>query len=195
MLARARSRAAAAGRGVVRRIDLVEGDAPDVRVPGRGSFRLAFVALNSLFMLADASGPASGRARPWPTISPPGGLAVVDVWLPDADDLARYDGRLVLEYIRRDPGDRVDRDARSASALHDAATATVTLTTIYDEGEPGAPAVRWIRRDDAPSRRAPTSCRASAEAAGLGGRTRGRRLRPRSARSGRRPGDPRRRQP
>ena len=33
----------------------------------------------------------------------PGGLAVVDAWLPDADDLARYDGRLVLEWVREDP--------------------------------------------------------------------------------------------
>ena len=33
----------------------------------------------------------------------PGGLAVVDVWLPDAEDLARFDGRVILEWPRRDP--------------------------------------------------------------------------------------------
>ena len=76
----------------------------------------------------------------------PGGLAVVDVWLPDADDLARYDGRVILEYPRRDPetGHFV---TKVASATHDAATGTVALTTIYEEGDPGEPARRWIRQD------------------------------------------------
>ena len=36
----------------------------------------------------------------------PGGLAIVDAWLPDAEDLARYDGRLVLEWVRERPRDR-----------------------------------------------------------------------------------------
>ncbi len=76
----------------------------------------------------------------------PGGRAVVDVWLPDADDLARFDGRIVLEYPRRDPqGGQVV--TKIGSAVHDAASATVRLTTIYEEGEPGAPAVRWLRED------------------------------------------------
>jgi hypothetical protein len=76
----------------------------------------------------------------------PGGIAVVDVWLPDADDLARYDGRLILEYARDDPetGHTV---LKTGAAIHDAATQTVTLTTIFDEGDPGEPAARWIRRD------------------------------------------------
>ena len=47
----------------------------------------------------------------------PGGLAVVDVWLPDAEDLARFDGRVILEWIRADPktGDLVTK-AGSAHA-------------------------------------------------------------------------------
>ena len=82
---------------------------------------------------------AGGRARA-------GGVAVVDIWLPDATDLARYDQRLLLDYIRTDPasGHTV---TKTVAALHDAATATVLLTAIYDEGPPGGPAVRWIRRD------------------------------------------------
>ena len=73
-------------------------------------------------------------------------MAVVDLWLPDATDLARYDQRLLLDYIRTDPasGRTV---TKTVAALHDAATATVLLTSIYDEGLPGAPTVRWIRRD------------------------------------------------
>ena len=63
----------------------------------------------------------------------PGGLAVVDVWLPDADDLARFDGRLILEYERtiRRPGALV---TKVAAAQHDAASGIVNLTTIYEEG-------------------------------------------------------------
>ena len=85
----------------------------------------------------------------------PGGLAVVDVWLPDAEDLARYDGRLGLEYVRRDPetGPDVDQDRER---LHDAAPGPSTLTAIFDEGRQGEPANRWIRHDRSGSS-APTS--------------------------------------
>ena len=68
----------------------------------------------------------------------PGGLAVVDVWLPDAEDLARFDGRIVLEWPRLDPetGAIV---TKTDSAQHDASSATVTLTTIFEEGGQGEP--------------------------------------------------------
>ena len=36
---------------------------------------------------------------------------------------------------------------KAGSAQHDAASATVTLTTIFEEGGQGAPARRWVRRD------------------------------------------------
>ena len=39
----------------------------------------------------------------------PGGLAVVDAWLPDADDLSRYDGRLVARVGPPGPGHRAAR--------------------------------------------------------------------------------------
>ena len=56
--------------------------------------------------------PSARRSRRSPRTSRPGGLAVVDVWLPDADDLARFDGRLILEWPRTDPetGARRDQD-------------------------------------------------------------------------------------
>jgi SAM-dependent methyltransferase len=145
MLDRARVRAAAAGRKAERRLRLIEGDARDVRLPEAGRFALAFIALNSLMLLSDV---ASQRAvvRTLAGHLEPGGLVVVDVWIPDATDLGRYDGRTVLEYARRDPetGRLV---TKVGSALHDAATATVVLSTIYEEGDPGEPAVRWFRRD------------------------------------------------
>ena len=56
----------------------------------------------------------------------PGGLAAVDAWLPDATDLARYDGRLHLEYLRRD-AERGLWVTKSAAAQHDGATGTITI--------------------------------------------------------------------
>jgi hypothetical protein len=76
----------------------------------------------------------------------PEGVAVVDVWLPDGDDLARFDGRLMLEYGRDDPGSGA-AVTKIGSAQHDAATQSVTLTTIYEESRPGTAASRWLRRD------------------------------------------------
>ena len=76
----------------------------------------------------------------------PGGLAVVDVWLPDADDLARFDGRLILEYERNDP-DSNALVTKVAAAQHDAPSGIVNLTSIYEEGDQGSSAARFVRRD------------------------------------------------
>ena len=161
MLARARGRAAAAG-SLAGRLDLVEGDATAIRLPGR--FRLAFVGLNSLLVFGGRAAQAA-TLRTLAEHLEPGGLAVVDVWLPDADDLARYDGRLILEYARADPetGRTV---VKTSAAFHDAATQTVTLTSIFDEAEQGAAPVRWVRTDRIRLVGA-DELRALAEAAGL----------------------------
>jgi len=145
MLARARRRAEAAGPATARRLRFVEADVRGLRLPDAGSYRLAFVPLNAILLLATRV----AQAACWETLAAhlaPGGLAAVDAWLPDAGDLARYDGRLHLEHVRPDPetGRWV---AKVAAAHHDAATQTVTLTTFYDEGDPGEPPSRWIRRD------------------------------------------------
>ncbi len=164
MLDRARRRAEAAGAAVASRIDLVLGDAAALDPGLERRFRLAFIGLNSILLLPSR---AAQRAA-WGALAAhlePGGLAVVDTWLPDAHDLARYDGRLHLEYHRPDPetGRWV---TKTAAAQHDAATQTVALTTIYEEGDPGEPAGRWVRRDVV---RLVTveELRAMAEAAGL----------------------------
>jgi hypothetical protein len=36
---------------------------------------------------------------------------------------------------------------KAASAEHDASSASVTLTSIFEEGGQGASPVRWVRRD------------------------------------------------
>jgi SAM-dependent methyltransferase len=145
MLARARRRAEASGPGVVTALELVEADLTDVALPAAGTFQLGFIGLNSLFLLATRDAQRAAF-RTLASHLAPGGLAVADVWLPDGDDLARFDGRLTLEYDRLDP-DTGRRVTKSAAAQHDASSAIVTLTSIYEEGADGAAAVRWVRRD------------------------------------------------
>jgi SAM-dependent methyltransferase len=162
MLARARARAASAGPDVGARLELVEGDARGLRRAER--YRLAFVALNSLLTFGDRSDQAAAIQTLADHLEP-GGIGVVDVWLPDAEDLARYDGRLILEYTRADPetGRTV---VKTGAALHDAASQTIQLTTIYDEGGQGEAPARWLRSDRIRLVGA-DELRAAAEAAGL----------------------------
>ena len=102
--------AEAAGQSRPRRLELVEADLLDLDLPTAGTFALAFIALNSLFLLATRDAQRRRVPDDRRRTSRPGGLAVVDVWLPDADDLARFDGRLILEYDRARPRDRQRRD-------------------------------------------------------------------------------------
>ena len=144
MLRRAQRRATAAGRSVAARLELIEADLLTIRLDARDGFRLAFIALNSLLVVGDRR----AQARAFEALARDlthDGLAVVDIWQPDADQLARYDGRLGLEYVRRDAatGSVV---TKTASARHDA-SGRVELTGIYDEGRPGEPPVRWVRED------------------------------------------------
>jgi SAM-dependent methyltransferase len=144
MLARARSAAQGAGRATARRLSLVEADATGYRHPDAGTFGLAFVALGSLLLMPDrrAQRDAIGTLA---VHLAPGGIAVVDVWLHDASDLARFDGRLSLEWVREDDAGR--SVAKSMSARHDAASGSVELTTIFEAGRHGEAPARWIRVD------------------------------------------------
>ncbi len=113
----------------------------------------------------------------------PGGLAVVDAWLADADDLSRYDGRLSLEWVREEPG--TGRTVtKTASAIYDPASSVVRLTTIFEAAAPGEAAARWVRVDRLRIV-GPDDLVAFAEAAGLRRRGAGRRLRARPAGAGR----------
>jgi len=151
MLDRARVRARALpqvagdGRGRIGHLELIEGDMADLRLPTTGSFALAFIALNS-FLVLPTRAAQQAAMRTMAEHLAPGGLAVVDVWIPDAEDLGRFDGRISLEWPRLDPetGAIV---TKAGSAQHDAVSATVTLTTIFEEGVQGAPVRRWVRRD------------------------------------------------
>lgn len=145
MLARARDRVRSKGSAAGARLELVEADVIGLALPGAGSFKLAFIALNTLFLLATRTAQREAFATMGRHLAP-GGLAVVDVWLPDADDLARFDGRLILEYERSDPASD-HLITKVAAASHDAASGVVSLTVVFDEGPQGAAPVRYVRRD------------------------------------------------
>jgi SAM-dependent methyltransferase len=143
MLDRARRRAVdIAGAD---RLTFLEADLVGLRLPDAGSFGLAFIALNSIMVLPSREAQRAAL-RTLADHLAPGGLAVVDAWQPDATDLARFDGQVILEWPRLDPetGRIV---TKVASALHDAASATVSMTTIFEESGQGEPPRRWVRQD------------------------------------------------
>lgn len=165
MLERARTAWARAVRGAAPggRLELVEGDLVEVDLGAR--FAFAFIGLNSLFLLATRDRQAAAVAALARHLRP-GGLAAIDVWLPHPDDLALYDGRLVVEWQRDDPetGERV---AKLHSARFESATGEVELSVWFEAwpADGGTP-YRTARRDRL--RFVPASeLAAMAEAAGL----------------------------
>ena len=164
MLSRARTAADAAGASVARRVRLVRDDARTVRLEDAGTFALAVIPLNSVFIMGSRADQAAAVATLAAHLAPDG-LAMLDAWLPDAEDLARYDGRLVLEWTRVDPatGRTV---TKTGSAIYEAASSSVRLTTVFEEGRQGEPPVRWVRVDRL-RLVTPDELAAFAEAAGL----------------------------
>lgn len=152
MLARARRRwqaaqGAASEAGPVPdggSLELIEADLLEIDLGAR--FGLVILALNSLLLLAEAE----RQARALKAIARHlrrDGLAVVDVWLPPVDDLAAYDGRLLVEWTRNDEetGERV---SKSSSATFDTATSAVELLTFFDAWPAGGGALRRVDRLD-----------------------------------------------
>jgi SAM-dependent methyltransferase len=144
MLARARDRATRA-RLLEDRLELVEADLLDLRLADAGRHALVFVALNSIMLLATREAQRAAF-RAMAAHLRPGGIAVVDAWLPDAEDLGRFDGRVFLEWVRIEPSSGAVV-TKTGSALHDASTGTLALTAIFDEAAQGEGTRRWIRQD------------------------------------------------
>src|SRR5664279_4195726 len=148
MLARLRDRLAATAIGqpdVAGRLHPVQADLIGLKLAGDPQFGLAILALNSILLL-DSREKQRAAIETMARHLAPGGVAVVDVWLPAADELARYDGRLSLEYVRIDPETHLVV-TKTASAEHEPTRGRVDLTAIYDEGEQGGPIRRWVRHD------------------------------------------------
>jgi SAM-dependent methyltransferase len=149
MMARGRARLAAAGRGVAGRVQLIEADmteaADEPGVQAGGPYQLAILALNSILILTT---PARQRAalRAMAQALAPGGVAVVDAWLPVPADLTAFDGRLSLDWLRTDPETGLEV-TKSSAAWFDPTSRLVTLITTFEEGAPGTAPVRWTRQD------------------------------------------------
>jgi SAM-dependent methyltransferase len=149
MLARARARIAVAGARARGRIELIEGDLTEAHTNAavlmHGPYQLAMLALNSILIL---NTPARQRAalRAMAGLLAPGGLAVVDTWIPVPADLTAFDGRLSLDWLRTDPetGNEV---TKQSAAWFDPVSRVVTLVTLFDEGRPGQAPIRWTRTD------------------------------------------------
>ncbi|HTS15559.1 MAG TPA: methyltransferase domain-containing protein [Candidatus Sulfotelmatobacter sp.] len=145
MLARAAARWTAAGGRAAGTLDLVTADLLTVELGAH--FRLAFLALNSLFLMGTYER-QTAAVHALARHLRPGGLAVVDVWLPSADELAAYDARLALEWLRLDDAG-THQVAKQGSARLDTAAATVTLTTVFDRWPvDGGPLERLARTDE-----------------------------------------------
>jgi SAM-dependent methyltransferase len=127
------------------RVTAVQADLIGLDLPKGRTFRLAILALNSILLL-DSRESQKAALETLARHLLPGGVAVVDVWLPSADELSRYDGRLSLEYVRPDPETDLTV-VKTASAAHEPARGRVDLTVIYEEGAPGEPPRRWVRQD------------------------------------------------
>jgi SAM-dependent methyltransferase len=148
MLVRARTRAEREGPATAARLELIEADILDpldAHLQRHRGFRLAILALNSILLLAGHD--EQRRAiRAMAGLLAPGGLAVIDAWQPDVRELAQFDGRLSLEWLRRDPESGRDV-AKLMAAWYDGTARVVTLTTFFDEAAPGESPRRWTRSD------------------------------------------------
>ncbi len=144
MLARARDSWAAAqpvaGGGT---LDLVEADITNLDLKPR--FGLVILGLNTLLLLRDREAQLAALKNMARHLAP-SGRAVVDVWLPTPEDLVLYDGRLVLDWLRRDEatGDWV---SKTTSARFDSATQTATVTSFYDAWQGSGQVKRTVRDD------------------------------------------------
>ena len=145
MLDRARARGAAGLAGTGGSLKLVDADIVGLALPEGATFGFGYLALNSLMTFGTRAAQQAAIQALGDHLDP-GGIAAIDVWLPDAEDLARYDGRLILEWTRTEPttGAFV---TKTGSAQYDSATGTVALTSLFEEGAQGAPPARWVRHD------------------------------------------------
>jgi SAM-dependent methyltransferase len=109
---------------------LVEQDALAMEI-GR-KFDLVILGFNSLLVMGNGHAATQRSALEAMTRHlADDGRAVIDTWLPDAEDLEVYDGRTVREWTRRDPesGEQV---TKSVSATFDPLTRRATIETHFD---------------------------------------------------------------
>jgi SAM-dependent methyltransferase len=159
MLERASLRAnrSTGGEAVVGRLWWLQADLVDVDraweaaaagedVARPGTFGLAILAVGSILLLRDR-GTQRAAIDTMARLLAPGGVAVVDAWLVPEAERTSYDGSLTLEWVRQDPETGLTV-TKLASGRYDPGERRISLTTVFDEGRPGEPVVRWRRTDE-----------------------------------------------
>ena len=144
-------------------LELIESDLLALERDAR--WALVIIALNSLALLATRERQAAAL-RVVARHLRPGGLAVVDVWLPDAADLGLYDGRLNLEWQRTEPGTG-ELVAKIDAGRLDLPTGQVQLDSWFDAWPVDGGPVSRVSRTDHLRLVSAGELAAMAEAAGL----------------------------
>lgn len=150
-----------AGRPVGTRgsLELVEADITTLQLPKR--YGLVILALSSLLLLPAREAQVAAL-RTMERHLAPDGRAVIDVWLPAPEDLALYDGRLNVEWVRRDAlrrdapagdapaggADSGDWVAKLVSASYEPATAIGRVETFFDSWPAEGGLVTRVARSD-----------------------------------------------
>jgi SAM-dependent methyltransferase len=165
MLARAKAAWARSKHGAVPSGSLAFELADVLEIDLGARFALVFIALNSLFLLGTLERQAAGLRAAARHLRP-GGLLVVDIWLPDEQDLELYDGRLNLEWERTDPETGL-QVAKVDAARHDPATGQVEMFTWFDAWSPSGGPVSRVSRTDLVRLVTAGELTAMVEAAGL----------------------------
>jgi SAM-dependent methyltransferase len=145
MLARAQRRWDAIDKsGPAGSLRLVEADMLELALDEQ--FGLVILALNTLLLLPERA----AQQRVLETIAAhiaKDGRAVIDVWLPVPDDLALYDGRIVLDWVRRD--EELDEwVAKMTAASYAPASGTAMITSFFDAWRDAEAPRRTHRADE-----------------------------------------------
>ena len=143
-----RARAAWAGHPANKRmsgsLELVEADMTRLALGRR--FDLVILAFNGLLLVSDRSAQESLLRTMRDHLTPDGRL-VIDVWLPTPEDLALYDGRLILDWVRRDEETGEDV-SKTTAARYEHATMHATVETFFDSWRQAETPRRTYRLDE-----------------------------------------------
>jgi SAM-dependent methyltransferase len=124
-------------------LDLVEHDVTTLALDER--FALVVVALNSLLLLESRAAQRAAVATAARHLAS-SGRAVIDTWLPAPEDLALYDGRLVLDWTALD--DEADEwVSKTTSARYESATRVAQVTSFFDAWPDDGKTTRTLRQE------------------------------------------------
>lgn len=131
-------------KGSAGSLELIEADMSRLALAER--YDLVILGFNGLLLMPNREAQESLLHRMSEHLAADG-RAVIDIWLPTPEDLALYDGRMILEWVRRDEetGENV---SKTTAARYEHATARATIETFFDAWLPTESPRRSYRRDE-----------------------------------------------